>query len=153
MKYSTTFEHISHMTNMTHPPLALEASATSLPRRQWLKTLGAGLLIPSVGSVSPHVWAQAPSAAMQSSAASRQAWASNRMVVVLLRGAYDGLSAFVPYADPNYMRLRPDIGVAAPDGTAQTALQLDVCADAFVATRHAELCACIGLTPPDTLTL
>jgi uncharacterized protein (DUF1501 family) len=125
MKYSTTFEHISHMTNMTHPPLALAASATSLPRRQWLKTLGAGLLIPSVGSVSPHVWAQAPSAAMQSSAASRQAWASNRMVVVLLRGAYDGLSAFVPYADPNYMRLRPDIGVAAPDGTAQTALQLD----------------------------
>jgi uncharacterized protein (DUF1501 family) len=122
MKYSTP---LKHMTNMTRTPLVPQASTTSLPRRKWLKTLGAGLLIPSVGSVSPNVWAQTPSAAMLSSAASRQAWASNRMVVVLLRGAYDGLSAFVPYADPNYMRLRPDIGIAAPDGTAQTALQLD----------------------------
>lgn len=48
-----------------------------------------------------------------------------RFVMVFLRGAYDGLSAFVPYADPHYLRLRPGIHIGAPDGTAQTALRLD----------------------------
>jgi uncharacterized protein (DUF1501 family) len=46
-------------------------------------------------------------------------------VVVFLRGAYDGLSAFVPYADANYYSIRPNIAIAAPDGSAQTALKLD----------------------------
>ena len=48
-----------------------------------------------------------------------------RLIVVFLRGAYDGLSAFVPHADPHYARLRPSIAIPAPDGTAQTALKLD----------------------------
>ena len=48
-----------------------------------------------------------------------------RLVVVFLRGAYDGLSAFVPHADPHYTQLRRTIAIPAPDGTAQTALQLD----------------------------
>ena len=47
------------------------------------------------------------------------------MVVVLLRGAYDGLSAFVPYADADYYASRPNIGIAAPDGSTKTALKLD----------------------------
>ena len=50
---------------------------------------------------------------------------SGRLVVVFLRGAYDGLSALVPYADPNYYRLRPSIAIAAPDGTDQTTIKLD----------------------------
>jgi len=48
-----------------------------------------------------------------------------RLIVVFLRGAYDGLSATVPYADPEYARLRPTIALPAPDGTEQTALRLD----------------------------
>ena len=40
---------------------------------------------------------------------------TGRLVVVLLRGAYDGLSAFVPYADADYYASRPNIAVAAPD--------------------------------------
>ena len=58
-------------------------------------------------------------------------WAQNtpaprgRLVVVLLRGAYDGLSALVPYADPHYDALRPSIAIAAPDGSDQTTLALD----------------------------
>ena len=48
-----------------------------------------------------------------------------RLVVVFLRGAYDGLSALVPHGDPNYYRLRPSIALAAPDGTPQTTLALD----------------------------
>jgi len=47
------------------------------------------------------------------------AWASNksalnsdaRLVVVMLRGAYDGLSAFYPYADPYYTQHRPNIAL------------------------------------------
>ena len=50
---------------------------------------------------------------------------SGRLVVVLLRGAYDGVSAFVPYADADYYAIRPNIAVAAPDGTSNTALRLD----------------------------
>ena len=59
-------------------------------------------------------------------------WAQNqrvasdgRLVVVFLRGAYDGLSALVPYGDSNYYALRPNIAIPKPDGTAQTALALD----------------------------
>jgi uncharacterized protein (DUF1501 family) len=48
-----------------------------------------------------------------------------RLVVVMLRGAYDGLSALAPYADRDYYALRPNIAIAAPDGSAQTALRLD----------------------------
>lgn len=50
---------------------------------------------------------------------------SGRLVLVFLRGAYDGLSVFVPYADPDYRRLRPTIAIPAPDGTGQAALRLD----------------------------
>lgn len=48
-----------------------------------------------------------------------------RLVVVFLRGAYDGLSALVPYADRDYYSMRPNIAIAAPDGSRQTALKLD----------------------------
>ena len=48
-----------------------------------------------------------------------------RLVIVLLRGAYDGLSALVPYADPNYYALRPSIAIAPPDGSNQSTLKLD----------------------------
>ena len=49
----------------------------------------------------------------------------SRLIIVFLRGAYDGLSALVPHSDPHYASLRPNIAIAAPDGTAQTALPLD----------------------------
>lgn len=48
-----------------------------------------------------------------------------RLVLVFLRGAYDGLSAFVPYADPHYSRLRPTIALAAPGSGEGAALALD----------------------------
>ncbi|MFY7906481.1 MAG: DUF1501 domain-containing protein [Burkholderiaceae bacterium] len=47
------------------------------------------------------------------------------MIFVFLRGACDGLSATVPFADPDYMRARPSIGIAPPDGTHTTAIKLD----------------------------
>jgi uncharacterized protein (DUF1501 family) len=51
--------------------------------------------------------------------------ASGRLVVVFLRGAYDGLSALVPHGDPEYYRLRPNIAIPAPDGNNQSAIPLD----------------------------
>ncbi len=84
-----------------------------LSRRHLLHTLGAGLAV----AASPRLWAQAAPAAAKAQ--------QGRLVVVFLRGAYDGLSAFVPYADPEYYKLRPNIAIAAPDGTANTALKLD----------------------------
>ncbi len=73
----------------------------------------AGLL--SASALMPRVWAQrAPAGHVQ-----------GRLVVVFLRGAYDGLSALVPYTDKDYYAIRPSIAIAAPDGTRDTALKLN----------------------------
>ena len=45
-------------------------------------------------------------------------------IVVILRGALDGLSAVPPYGDPDYAAARGPIAIARP-GTAQGALDLD----------------------------
>jgi uncharacterized protein (DUF1501 family) len=49
---------------------------------------------------------------------------SARLVVVILRGALDGLAAVPPYADPNYAALHRELAIAAP-GVADGALALD----------------------------
>lgn len=40
-----------------------------------------------------------------------------RLLVVMLRGAYDGLSLLVPHGSPFYYAARPTIAIAAPDET------------------------------------
>jgi uncharacterized protein (DUF1501 family) len=49
---------------------------------------------------------------------------SARLVVVILRGALDGLAAVPPYADPHYAELHRELSIAAP-GAADGALELD----------------------------
>jgi uncharacterized protein (DUF1501 family) len=49
---------------------------------------------------------------------------SARLVVVILRGALDGLAAVPPCADPNYAGLHRELAIAAP-GVADGALALD----------------------------
>jgi uncharacterized protein (DUF1501 family) len=49
---------------------------------------------------------------------------SARLVVVILRGALDGLAAVPPYADPHYAGLHRELAIAAP-GVADGALALD----------------------------
>jgi uncharacterized protein (DUF1501 family) len=88
--------------------------ASSLSRRQLLQTSGLALIAST--SQTSRVWAQAAPASSQG---------TGRLVVVMLRGAYDGLSAFVPYADADYYASRPNIAIAAPDGSDKTALKLD----------------------------
>ncbi len=41
---------------------------------------------------------------------------SSRLVVVILRGALDGLAAVPPYGDPNYATLHRELAIAAPGG-------------------------------------
>jgi uncharacterized protein (DUF1501 family) len=40
----------------------------------------------------------------------------SRLVVVILRGALDGLAAVPPYGDPDYARLRGDLALRAGGG-------------------------------------
>jgi uncharacterized protein (DUF1501 family) len=49
---------------------------------------------------------------------------SSRLVVMILRGALDGLAAVPPYADPDYAGLHRDLAIAAP-GNVDGALRLD----------------------------
>jgi uncharacterized protein (DUF1501 family) len=49
---------------------------------------------------------------------------SSRLVVVILRGALDGLAAVPPYADPGYAGLHRELAIAAP-GAPDGALALD----------------------------
>lgn len=91
------------------------SSSANLLQRRRLVGLGA---LSALSLAAPGVWAQALPA-------SRSGLDGGRLIVVFLRGAYDGLSAFVPYADKDYYALRPNIAIAAPDGTTQTALKLD----------------------------
>src|SRR5450755_3173404 len=49
---------------------------------------------------------------------------SARLVVVILRGALDGLAAVPPYADPAYAGLHRELAIAAP-GVTDGALALD----------------------------
>ena len=77
-------------------------------------------LIQSAGALSastllPRVWAQHAPAGQ----------AQGRLVVVFLRGAYDGLSALIPYVDKDYYAIRPTIAIPAPDGTRETSLKLN----------------------------
>jgi uncharacterized protein (DUF1501 family) len=48
------------------------------------------------------------------------------LIVLFQRGAMDGLNAVIPYAEPNYYRLRPSIAIPRPArGSNETAIDLD----------------------------
>jgi uncharacterized protein (DUF1501 family) len=49
---------------------------------------------------------------------------SSRLVVVILRGALDGLAAVPPYGDPDYLSLHRELAIAAPGGP-EGALELN----------------------------
>ena len=82
-----------------------------MQRRQFLTgaTLGASLLLP----VGRSAWA-----------ATADSPTRQKLVVVMLRGAVDGLNVVAPVGDANYLLLRPTIGLSAP-GSEGGALDLD----------------------------
>jgi uncharacterized protein (DUF1501 family) len=86
-----------------------------MKRRDFLNTLalGAGIVLP----LGPHAWAATGPATGDSQT-------RKKLVVVMLRGAVDGLNVVAPVGDENYLRLRPGIGLASP-GMENGALDLD----------------------------
>ncbi|WP_293779314.1 DUF1501 domain-containing protein [uncultured Oxalicibacterium sp.] len=82
-----------------------------MQRRHFLQSsmlLTAGLILP-LGS---HAWA------------ATGAPADRKLIVVMLRGAIDGLNVVAPYGDADYRQLRPTIGLAPP-GQENGAINLD----------------------------
>lgn len=107
---------------------------TSLERRLWLQHLAS---VAACWAAVP-AWAQTSGAVKANSNTTNliadSAYATStrglndqkgRLIVVFLRGAYDGLSALVPHSDPHYPTLRPTIAIAAPDGSTQATVPLD----------------------------
>jgi uncharacterized protein (DUF1501 family) len=68
-------------------------------RREFLKAMGAGLLISALPNLS---YALAP------------AGYQRLLVLVELKGGNDGLNTVIPYSSDDYYRLRPTIGIARP---------------------------------------
>src|SRR5471032_1233934 len=84
-----------------------------MQRRDFLNTMAAaaGLMIP----LGRHAWA---ATAADGNPTRR------KLIVIMLRGAVDGLNVVAPVADANYARLRPSIALAKP-GDDNGALNLD----------------------------
>ncbi len=82
-----------------------------MQRRQFIQSLAAGSLLLPVGA---NAWA----------AVGTPGPTQRKLVVVMLRGAVDGLSVVAPVGDARYAALRPDIALAA-SGKPGGALDLD----------------------------
>ncbi len=72
--------------------------------------LGIGITGGALPVLQSKVWGASQSSVIQSTSTSEE-----KVVVIFLRGAMDGLSALVPYGDPNYYRLRPRIAIPQPE--------------------------------------
>ena len=63
---------------------------------------------------------------LQRAIASTTSLNKKKMVVLFQRGAMDGLNVVVPFAEPNYYRLRPTIAIPQPNrGGTDAAIDLD----------------------------
>ncbi|MGH9548727.1 MAG: DUF1501 domain-containing protein, partial [Terriglobales bacterium] len=84
-----------------------------MDRREFLKSaslLSLSLLLPGA-----HAWAYSNATGVGN---------KKKLVVVMLRGAVDGLNVVAPYGDDDYYRNRPSIAVPRP-GTDLGLLDLD----------------------------
>ena len=86
------------------------ARASTITRRSLLKALGIGA---AVATVSPMV-------NMRAAFAADAGWTGDTIVILSLRGGFDGLSAVAPIGDPAYVTNRPSIAVPS-----SKAFQLD----------------------------
>jgi uncharacterized protein (DUF1501 family) len=86
-------------------------------RRVFLK--GSALAMFGVGSMP--AWLSRSLYAADSTADSRK----KILVAIFQRGAVDGLNMVIPFGEPRYYELRPSIAIPKPDGTANSAVDLD----------------------------
>ena len=81
-------------------------SSYGLTRRRLLGAAGAAAALGVVGAAVGET-------ANTRLAFAANGWTGDVMVVLSLRGGFDGLSAVVPFADPAYVSMRPNIGIPA----------------------------------------
>jgi uncharacterized protein (DUF1501 family) len=95
----------------------------TISRRYFLKSGGIAML----GMASlPSFLQRAVTAAATAPGGAAAAVGTKKMVVLFQRGAMDGLNVVVPFAEPNYYKLRPSIAIPAPKrGGADAAIDLD----------------------------
>jgi uncharacterized protein (DUF1501 family) len=86
-------------------------------RRLFLK--GSALAMFGVGSMP--AWLSRSCYAADSSSGGRK----RILVAIFQRGAVDGLNMVVPFGEPGYYALRPSIAIPKPDGTPNSAVDLD----------------------------
>ncbi len=79
------------------------ARASAVTRRSLLKAFGVGA---AVATASPLV-------GMRGAFAADPGWTGDTVIVLSLRGGFDGLSAVVPVGDPDYAAWRPNIKIPA----------------------------------------
>jgi uncharacterized protein (DUF1501 family) len=78
------------------------------------------------GGIAMVGMASLPSFLQRAVAATTASPNKKKMVVLFQRGAMDGLNVVVPFAEPNYYRLRPTIAIPEPrGGGADAAIDLD----------------------------
>jgi len=98
-------------TTITHDRTCAEgAAAAAVTRRSLLKAIGVGTVAIAAG----------PMVGMRAAFAADPGWTGDTLVVLSLRGGFDGLSAIAPIGDPAYAVWRP--GIAVPSAAA---FQLD----------------------------
>ncbi len=71
-------------------------------RRDFLRLAGLSMALPTVSMAAPPVASPQPTAPQH----------SRSLVLVELKGGNDGLNTLIPYADPQYARLRPNLAIA-----------------------------------------
>jgi len=82
-----------------------------LTRRDLVKS---GLAVVSVGAFMPTIFTRALAAARLDQGPSSSGSApSKTLIIVQLAGGNDGLNTVIPYADPLYHQLRPNLGIPA----------------------------------------
>ncbi|MEL4178833.1 DUF1501 domain-containing protein [Roseateles sp. PN1] len=91
-----------------------DQTPTPSPRRRFLQAsaLAAGWTLAGL----PQAWA---------GAAAGSPLSQRKLVLIMLRGAVDGLSVVAPVGDRNYAPARPDLALAPPGSAEGAALKLD----------------------------
>lgn len=84
-----------------------------LDRRGFLKLLGVGVGATALPVFTSKVWA-----------GESNTTTDNKLLVIFLRGAYDGLNCLVPYGDDFYYEARKSIAIAKPSNDEKSLLEL-----------------------------